>query len=136
MKKWLYPALTLAAIGLLSRLPHPARDVAKLKPVRAVYLYLEGESLCIETDTGDSGSGPTLTEAYADMKEKADGELFLDTAEFLILDPDAAAGPELYDLFRPTCKVVFSDAPPELKIVSDYLAIHPPQITLAHLRAE
>ena len=136
MKKWLYLAGALAAMGLLSRLPHPARDIAKLKPVRAVYLYREGESLCIETDTDDSGSGLTLTEAYSNMKEKADGELFLDTAEFLILDPDAAPGPELCELFRPTCKVIFSNAPPDLKTVSDYLSVHPPQTTLAHLRAE
>ena len=33
MKKWLYLAAGLAALGLLSRLPHPARDIAKLDPV-------------------------------------------------------------------------------------------------------
>ncbi len=136
MKKWLYLAGALTAIGLLSRLPHPARDIAKLKPVRAVYLYMEGEALCIETDTGDSGTGPTLTEAYSNMKAKADGELFLDTAEFLILSPDAAISLDFYDLFRPTCKVVFSNVPPDLQTVSDYLAIHPPKTTVSHLRAK
>ena len=57
MKKWLYLAAALTAVGILSRLPHPAKDIAKLKPVRAVYLYMELEKLHIETDTGDSGSG-------------------------------------------------------------------------------
>ena len=135
MKKWLYLAAALTAIGILSRLPHPAKDIAKLKPVRAVYLYMELEKLHIETDTGDSGSGRTLSEAYSDMRSGADGEIFLDTAEFLMLDPSVPVTEEFFRLLRPTCKVVYSERKPDLKAVSDYLAIHPPKTTLAHLRA-
>ena len=97
MKKWLYLAAALTAVGILSRLPHPAKDIAKLKPVRAVYLYMELEKLHIETDTGDSGSGTTLAEAYSDMRSGADGEIFLDTAEFLILDPAICVTEDFFD---------------------------------------
>ncbi|MBQ6840119.1 MAG: hypothetical protein IJO45_05460 [Oscillospiraceae bacterium] len=135
MRKWLYPAALLAAIGILSRLPHPAKDITRLKPVRAVYLYGEAELLTIETDTGDSGSGPTVSDAYGDMKAKADGEIFLDTAEFLILSPEIPVTAEFYKIFRPTCKLVISDTPPDLETVSDYLAIHTPKTTLAQIRA-
>ena len=135
MKKWLYPAALLAAIGILSRLPHPAKDITALKPVRAVALYLDGERLQIETDTGDSGSGAALADAYSDMKSKADGEIFLDTAEFLILPPDVPITAEFYEIFRPACKLVFSDTPPDLETISDYLAIHTPEMTLARIRA-
>jgi hypothetical protein len=38
-----------------------------------------------------------LSEAYADMKSKADGEIFLDTAEFLLLDPQVVITSEFYD---------------------------------------
>ena len=135
MKKWLYPAAILAAIGILSRLPHPAKDITALKPVRAVSLSLDGEQLQIETDTGDSGSGATLTDAYGDMKSKADGEIFLDTAEFLILSPVVSITADFYEIFRPTCKIVFSNTQPDLETISDYLAIHTPNTTLARIRA-
>lgn len=135
MKKWLYLATALTAVGILSRLPHPAKDIAKLKPVRAAYLYMESEKLHIETDTGDSGLGRTLSEAYSDMRSKADGEIFLDTAEFLILDPAICVTEDFFRLLRPACKVVQSAQKPDLKAVSDYLAIHTPKTTLAHLRA-
>ena len=135
MKKALYLAAALTAIGILARLPHPARDIGKLKPIRAVWLSMENGALSIETDTGDSGTGRTLTEAYEDMRSKADGELFLDTAEFLILDPDVPIEPDIWDLLRPACKVVFSKEPPDLETISDHLAIHPTGKTLARLRA-
>ena len=135
MKKWLIPAIVLAAVAIFSRLPHPARDIADLKPVRAVYIHMEGRTLHIETDTGDSGTGADLTEACADLRAKADGEIFLDTAEFLILDPNVPIAEDFYEILRPTTQVVFSNKKPNLETISDYLTIHPPEITLAKLRA-
>ena len=41
MKKWLYFVGALAAIGILARLPHPAKDISKLEPVQLVYIYEE-----------------------------------------------------------------------------------------------
>ncbi len=136
MKKWLYLTAALAAVGVLSRLPHPARDISKLEPVRTVYLYTEAGDLCIETDTGDSGTGADLMEATSDMKANADGEIFLDTAEFLILAPEVAITPDFYTLLRPGCKVCYTDAAPDQTAAADYLSVHPPETTLAHLRAQ
>ena len=103
MKKWLYLIGALAAVGILTRLPHPARDIARLEPVRAVYLYMERGRLCIETDTGDSGSGADLAEATADLRSRADGEIFPDTAEFLLLAPEVVIAPDFYTHLRPGC---------------------------------
>lgn len=136
MKKWLYPAAALAAIALLSRLPHPSRDIAKLEPVQAVYLYMEAGQLHIETDTGDHGSGRDLTEATDDMKESSDGEIFLETAEFLILDPQVPITPDFYELLRPDCRVFFTSEKPDLPAAAKYLSLHTPKTTLAHLRAQ
>ena len=135
MKKWLIPIAALAAVAVFSRLPHPARDIADLKPVRAVYIHMEGRTLHIETDTGDFGAGADLTEASADLRAKADGEIFLDTAEFLILDPKVPIAGEIFDLLRPDCRVTFTDAPPDLEKAAAYLSQHPPKLTLARLRA-
>ena len=136
MKKWLYLTAALAAFGLLSRLPHPARDISKLDPVQTVYLYMEGPRICMETDTGDHGSGKTLPDALADMKAGADAGIFLDTAEYLILDPQVPITQDLFDLLHPTCKVVFTEQVPDLENAAQYLSIHTPKITLAHLRAQ
>lgn len=134
MKKWLYLTAVLAAVGVLSRLPHPARDISRLEPVRAVYLYMEAGMLCIETDTGGFGSGADLTEATADLRAGADGEIFLDTAEFLILNPEVPPAPDFYTHLRPGCKVCYTDTAPDLTAAAEYLAVHPPETTLAHLR--
>ena len=135
MKKWLYPAVLLAVVGILARLPHPATDIAKLKPVRAVYLSMDGENLRIETDTGDAGIGQTLTAAAEDMSTKADGEIFLETAEFLIVAGDIPITGEFYAVFRPACALVFTDTPPDMESVAAYLSVHRPPLTLAKHRA-
>ena len=136
MKKWLLLIGALAAVGFLSRLPHPARDIAELKPVQAVYLYKDGENLCIETDTGDAGAGESLSEAAADLSARADGEIFLDTAEFLLLSPEVVISPDFYTHLRPACKVCYTETVPDLAAAAEYLAAHPPEITLARLRAQ
>ena len=134
MKKWLLlPGLL--AVGLLLRLPHPARDIARLEPVRAVYLYMEQGLPTLETDTGATGTGEDLESAYADLKNNADREIFLDTAQFLILDPHVPITDDFYALLRLTTRVVFSNEKPNLETISDYLTIHPPDLTLAKLRA-
>lgn len=136
MKKWLLLIGALAAVGFLSRLPHPARDIAKLEPVRVVYLYMDQGRLCIETDTADYGSGRNLTEATDDLRTRADAEIFLDTAEFLLLSPEVTISPDFYTHLRPACKVCYTETAPDLAAAAEYLAAHPPEITLAHLRAQ
>ena len=134
MKKWLFLAAVLTAVAVLSRRPHPARDVAKLEPVQVVYIRIDGAEYSVETDTGAKGTGANLTEAAADMKANATGEIFLDTAEFLLLHPAVPITEEFHTLLRPTCKVTFTTAAPDLQAASAYLTIHSPPVTLAQLR--
>ena len=136
MKKWLVFAAAVTAVAILSRRPHPARDVAMLEPVQAVYIYQKHGTLCIETDTGAAGSGYTLTEAAADLKASASGEIFLDTAEFLLIDPEVTITADFHTLLRPTCGVTFTTAPPDLQATADYLTIHQPSVTLLELRGK
>jgi hypothetical protein len=136
MKKWLLLTAVLIAVAILSHRPHPARDVAKLEPVQTVYVYLKGGNLCIETDTGASGSGNTLMEAAADLKASASGEIFLDTAEFLLIDPQVTITADFHILLRPTCKVTITESPPDLQAASAYLTVHTPTTTLSELRVQ
>ena len=136
MKKWLVFAAAVTAVAILSRRPHPARDVARLEPVQAVYIYQKNGTLCIETDTGAAGSGNTLAEAAADLKASASGEIFLDTAQFLLIDPEVTITTDFHTLLRPTCGVTFTTAPPDLQAAADYLTIHQPFVTLLELRTK
>lgn len=136
MKKWLFLAAAVAAVAILSHRPNPARDVARLEPVQAVYVCQKGGNLCIETDTGAMGCGDTLAEAASDLKTGASGEIFLDTAEFLLLAPDVSLTREFHTLLRPTCRVVWTAAQPDLQAAAAYLSIHPPKQILAQLRPE
>lgn len=130
MKYWLAVVL---ALGLLSRLPHPSKDIADLNPVQTVYLYMEGDTLCMETDTGDSGAGVDLTAAAEDLKYGADGEVYLDTAEFLILQPNVPVTDQFHKLLRPDCRVIYTTAVPDMETISRYLSVHTPPVTLAQL---
>lgn len=135
MKKWLYLIAALAAVGVLSRLPHPARDIAKLEPVQTVYFYMEGQTLHIETDTGASGVGGTLAEAAENMKANTAAEIFLETAEYLILSPEVPVTEEFFTILHPSCHVCFSETRPDLTAAAAYLSVHTPDTTLTHLRA-
>ena len=136
MKKWLFLTAVLIAVAVLSRRPHPARDVAKLEPVQVVYVCIDGAELSVETDTGAKGTGVTLAEAAADMKAKASGEVFLDTAEFLLIHPAVPITEEFHTLLRPTCRVILATAAPDFQAVSDYLSVHTPPRTLSDLKAQ
>ena len=136
MKKWLYLMTAAAAVGVLSRLPHPARDISKLAPVEAVYLYIEEGSVHIRTDDGDHGAGMDLAEAEADMRAQASAEIYLDTAAYLILDPKVPITEEFFTILDPACFVCFTSTPPDLPDAAKYLSAHEPELRLSHLRAE
>lgn len=135
MKKWLYLIAAFAAVGVLSRLPHPAQDVAKLAPVQAVYIYMEDGLLHLRTDTGSHGSGPNLIAAEADMRSNAAKEVYLDTAEFLILHPDVPITEDFFALLSPSCRVCYTQMTPDLPTAAQYLSTHTPDLRLSHLRA-
>ena len=136
MKKSLILIAVLTGSALLQRLPHPARDISNLLPVQTLYVYMEENLIYIQSDTGDRGSGSTLTAAADALKAAAPGEIFLETARFLILDRDVDVTEEFHSLLRPTCRVVYTNERPALKRVSRYLVNHPLHLTLARIRAE
>ena len=136
MKKWLYLIAVFAALVVLSRLPHPAQDIAKLDPVQAVYIYIEDGQLHLETDTGSHGSGSDLPAAFADLRANAEKDVYLDTAEFLILHPDVPLNEDFFTLLSPSCCVCYTEEIPDLPAAAQYLSTHTPDLRLSHLRAE
>lgn len=82
--------LSVVILALCLVAPVKRLDVEKLQPVEAVAVYMEGGRVVLETDTQDKGMGNTALEALEDMKEKALSVIYLDTAEYLLVEEAAA----------------------------------------------
>lgn len=79
-------ALILASLFFV---PLQPMKIANLEPIQAVWIYQADGSVVLETDTDDKGSGVTVEEALADMREKSAGIIYLDTAQYLLVSASA-----------------------------------------------
>ena len=131
--------LAAASAVCLCVLPRTGTDAAKLLPAQVLVIGAGDGAITVEADNGAAGSGPTLAAALADMAECAEGTLFLDTAEHIVLLqsagallPAAAQQPQ----FRPAAKLYLARLP-ELHAAEavEFLQAHPGTLTLALARA-
>lgn len=125
MKRIALFVLLAAALRLSGWLPFESRDVARLVPIQALVVSLDGETLVL--DGGEAqGRGQTWTEALTDLNQSAGGDMFLGTAEHLILaDSTAALLPEIVrsGVLRPAAMVCLAPgAPPDPSEAADYLS--------------
>ena len=131
--------LAAASAICLCMLPRTGTDAAKLLPAQVLVIGSEGSVITVEADNGASGTGPSLAAALADMAERAEGTLFLDTAEHVVLLQSAeallpaAAGQQQ---FRPAAKLYLARMQ-QLHAAEavEFLQAHPGTLTLALARA-
>lgn len=135
MKRWIWFCGLLAAVCLLSRLPHPAVDVGKLEPVALVLVDWEDGNYLLKTDTGAKGTGKSLEQAAENLDAAASGSVFLETAEYVLLSPDVPVTAEFYRVLRPASRVCLVRGEPDLERAAAFLAAHPPERSLNDLRA-
>lgn len=132
MKKW----VALLAAAILIKTPSAGTDIGKLQPVQVVCLTRAGDGVAVWTDTGDRGTGPDLKTAVEDMKARATGEIFLETADHLLLTPDCLELlEEASELLRPSCTLCLLEGEPDMEQIGQFLKIHPPAVTLMEYRA-
>ena len=136
MKRWLWYLAAVVLVAALGWMPFHGTDVAKLQPVELLCVMADGGKVKVQTDTGESGQGAMLQEAVFDLKESTAGEIFLDTADFLLLSESALyLMDEMGAYLRPGCKVcLFTDAP-ETETAARFLRTHAPDKTLLDYRA-
>lgn len=136
MKKcaWLIGiALVIAILGFM---PSAGMDVGKLQPVQVVAVQMVNEQILVQTDTADEGTGDTLMEAVENLKQSTGAEVFLDTAEHLLIAPDCAMVMEdVLQLFRPSCTLCWLDGEANLQGAAEFLNYHVPKTTLMEYRA-
>lgn len=128
MKRWI---LLLGLGALMLWKPFSASDVAQLKPVEVIRVTTAPRGVLVETDTGEMGMGNNLKEAFMDLKETASGDIFLETADRLLISPQAVVLlPELTDYLRPACNICVEMGEVDLSSVNAFLSIHEPGVTL------
>ena len=133
MRRWIVYTLVLAMALFLS--PAEKTDVGDLLPVELLHIYYSNEgTVCVETDTGDFGTGETLDRALSDLKATASGNIFLDTADYLVIAREAIPLlPRLWEILRPATQVCLgTGADPE---TARFLSAHKPGVTLNAIRA-
>ena len=75
-------------------------------------------------------------EAVENMKATSSGEIFLETAEHLLIDPECMnILQDAAKLLRPSCSVCLVDGEPDLETLGDYLKLHVPSRTLMEYMA-
>lgn len=136
MKRWLFYAAIIVAAALLSGKGTSGADVGKLQPVQVVCVSGGADWVKIETDTGDMGTGSNLEQAFEKMKATSSAEIFLDTAEYLLVTQGCEGlTSEMMTYLRPSCTVCILDGEPDMEKVGAFLHQHEPHTTLMHYRA-
>ena len=116
--------IILLSLSLL--VPVRRADVGKLRPVEVVAVCRNEEGYTIRTDTGDRGQGMDLKDALADLKESASGLIYLDTAEYLLLETAVEDIESLCGLLRPGVRVCAAEPGIDLEGSGQYLDVHRP----------
>ena len=114
----------------------PGTDIGMLIPVETVFIQKQGDTIVIQTDSADTGAGATMKQAAEDLKEKADGVIYLDTADYLILNREAEA--LLYQLQsnqKQEVALCETEGRIDVEEITPFLRAHKPQLRLSDWRA-
>ncbi len=133
MKRWVW---VLGAVLVLLFLGETGIRLEELKPVQLVYVREENGQVILETDTGDTGEGGDFNCALENMKDRASGRIFLETAELLVLTENGVCClPQIYEKLRPAAEVCLAEGELEPEAAAEFLTVHKPDVTLQQLRS-
>lgn len=137
MRRWIMYGIAFAVAVVLDLSPFRGTDVGKLLPVETVRICRENGKILLQTDTGDAGKGADISEALLDLKATTAGNVFLETADYLLVQLGCEEMlPELAGILRPSCGVCVEVGEAELEKVAKFFAAHEPQVTLQDWRSE
>lgn len=134
MKRWIIYAAALAMLGIS---PLQGMDIGQLSPVETVWLTEQDGQVYIQTDGGDFGRGTDVPEALEQMNDSASRIIFLETADYLIIEEGKEELLEqVFKVLRPTCMICKAEQMPDLRAATSYLRVHEPELTLRQWRIE
>ena len=122
MKRIILYCILLAVVTMI---PIKQLDVGDLEPVQAVWLYLQGDEVVLQTDTKDVGIGESVKDALKDLEENCLGIIYLDTAEYLLVAEDAQTLiPELEQYLKGSVRVCSWDGKGSVEDAARYMDAH------------
>ena len=126
MRILLYVFMLAAALAF----PVERTDVGKLRPVEVVAVAQTETGFAVRTDTGDRGTGQTLGAAFRDLEDSTAGVIYLDTAEYLLLETPVKEQVLLRELLKNGVRVCAAEPEIDLEGTGAYLDVHRPQTRL------
>ena len=122
--------LYIAALALLL-LGGEGTDIGQLRPVELVKLGENSGVLILETDTGDAGWGLTVDQAVTKLKATTPGEIYLDTAGYLLLEVGTEKYlPQLAGYLKKGTRTAYVTENVNLEEAVVYLRMHRPSGTI------
>lgn len=107
-------------------------DIGMLIPVETVFIQKQGDDIVIQTDSGDKGTGATMRQAAEDLKEKAHGTIYLDTADYLILNGEAEVLlPQLQNNQKQEVSLCRTEGEIDVEKAIPFLRAHTPTLKLS-----
>ena len=120
MRRLVYVALLVPLLFV----PLRRVNVVDLLPIESVAIYRDGGQVVLETDTQHKGTGENAEKALAALQENTPLVVYLDTAKYLLVAPDAIDQAErLCPYLKSTVKVCVCEAEGRVKEVAKYLEI-------------
>lgn len=130
------PWAAALALLMLFGLPFRPYDTRTLLPVETVQLAAAEEGVVLVTEAG-TGRGTDLAAAVADLRQRATGRVFFDTAEALILCAGVNAEEIVHSgLLRPGVAVYRAAEVQKVEGLAAWVAVNKSDCTVAELRAE
>ena len=138
IKKIIFLVVLAGILRVTGLLPFESRDVAQLVPVQALVISQSADNVVL--DGGDCrGIGTDWDSAWEDLQNSADGRVFLQTADHVILCGDAVSLLRQVvesGAFRPAASVcVCPDSVPSADEAAAYLQAHHGGVTLQQVQA-
>lgn len=138
IKRLLLLLAAAAVLRVTGLLPFESSDVAQLVPVQALVVSMENGKVVM--DGGEClGIGEDWDSAWQDLRQSADGHVFLGTADHVVLCGDAVSLlPQLVgsEAVRPAASVcACPDSVPDADDAAAFLSAHDGGVTLQQIRA-
>ena len=122
MKRIILYLLILALMGFM---PTERADVADLRPVEVIAIYKNGETVVMATDTEDIGVGVGVAEALENMRNTSPAIIYLDTAEYLLVESSAEEEVEaIRQELKNSVRICGVEGTVDLKSAAQYLPVH------------
>lgn len=125
-----------AILAAVMMIPNQGTDVGKLLPVEVIAVSESGGKITVRTDTGDWGEGETFESAFQDLKHTAPGIIYLDTAEYLLLEPGVKDSEQLADYLKGSIQVYRAKEEIPMEGIANYLLIHSSGICMKEIANE